>query len=88
MKINTPSVSLSNMEIVQFGINNDKETTGHKLQGMLENCLCALDYNYGTENWIYVILSRVREMKEFYFILKLDKNKLKKNTVSFTEISD
>ena len=60
VKINTPSVTLSNMKIFQFGINNNREITGHKLQGMLKNCLFAVDYNYGTENWIYVILSRVR----------------------------
>ena len=37
-----------------------------------------MDYNYWTENWIYVILSRVREMKGFYSFKKLGNNKLKK----------
>ena len=53
------------MKIVQFGINTNRATTGHKLQGMSKNFLFAMDYNYSTENWIYVILSRVREMKGF-----------------------
>ena len=67
------------MKIVQFGINNNIATTGHKLQVMSNTCLFAVDYNYGTENWIHVILSRVREMKGIYSFKKLDKNKLKKS---------
>ena len=65
MKLNTPSVSLRNMKIVWFGTNNNRATRGHKLQGMSKNSLFAMDYN-GIEMWIYVILSRVREMKGFY----------------------
>ena len=65
------------MKIIQFGINNNRDTTGHKLQGMSKSCLFAVDYDYRTQNWIYVILSRVRDMKGYCSYNKLDISKLK-----------
>jgi hypothetical protein len=43
--------------IVQFPINNDLATTGHKLQGMTKKFLIVSSINYNTINWIYVVLS-------------------------------
>ena len=51
---------------------------GHKLQGTSKSCLFAVDYDYCTQNWIYVILSRVREMKGYFAYNKLDTSKMKK----------
>ena len=39
LKIITPSVTLMNMEIIQFGVSNNRATTGHKLQEMSKKCL-------------------------------------------------
>ena len=63
---------------MQFGINNNTATTGHKLQGMSKDSLFTVDYDYGTENWIYVLLSRVNEMKGYFSYKQLDINKLRK----------
>ena len=78
VQIKAPNLTLNNMKIFQFGVNNNRATTGHKLQGMSKDCLFAVNYNYGTENWIYVILSRVREMNGFFSYKKLEISKLKK----------
>jgi hypothetical protein len=43
--------------IVQFPINNDLATTGHKLQGMTKKFLIVSSITYNTINWIYVVLS-------------------------------
>ena len=32
VKISAPKVTLSNMKIIQFGINDNRANTGHKLQ--------------------------------------------------------
>ena len=62
----TTNVTLSNMKIIQFGINNNRATKGHKFQGMSKSCLFAADYDYYTQNLIYITLYRVREMKEYF----------------------
>ena len=61
LKISTPNFTLNNMTLIQFRVNNTRATTGHKLQGVSKNCSFAVDYNYRTQNWIHVILSRVRK---------------------------
>ena len=77
VQIKAPNVTLRKIKIIQFGINNNRATIGHKLQGMSKSCLFAVDYDYRSQNWIYVILSRVRDMKGYCSYNKLDISKLK-----------
>ncbi len=56
-------VNLPKSEFTQFPILLDLATTGHKLQGMTKKHLIISSFNYGTANWIYVVLSRVTSIK-------------------------
>ena len=49
----------------QFPIVSNSATTGHKLQGSTVSNLLVNDWFYGN-NWIYVVLSRVRTAKGLY----------------------
>ena len=40
---------LGKTKIIQFPINNDLATTGHKLQGMTKQCLVVSTLNYSTQ---------------------------------------
>ena len=53
------------MKGVQLPVISNGVTTGHKLQGCTLLILVVLELFYG-QNWIYVILSRVRTMKGLY----------------------
>jgi hypothetical protein len=46
---------------MQFSINNDWASTGHKLQGMTKQYLIVSQLNYSTPNWIYVVKERMEE---------------------------
>jgi hypothetical protein len=48
--------------------------TGHKLQGMTEKKLIISSLNYGTANWIYVVLSGVASIKSLYLLQPLKLN--------------
>ena len=61
--------------MTQFGVNSNIATTGHKLQGMTENQLIVSSWMYSTRNWVYVVLSRVKELKGLFILKKLDPEK-------------
>jgi hypothetical protein len=65
---------LSKCIINQFPINNDLATTGHKLQGKTKKNLVVSELNYGTTNWIYVVLSRVTTLSGLFLLQPLRKN--------------
>ena len=65
---------LSKCIINQFPINNDLATTGHKLQGKTKKFLVVSELNYGTANWIYVVLSRVTTLSGLFLLQPLRKN--------------
>ena len=44
------------VKIIQFGVNSNKATTGHKLQGVSLDRMVVRSWNY-TTRWIYVVLS-------------------------------
>ncbi len=69
-------VNLPRTKLTQFLILLDLATTGHKLQGMTKNHLIVSSLNYGTANWIYVVLSRDTSIRGLYLLnpLKLDFN--------------
>lgn len=74
MNGNRQHITLEELEIVQFPMNLDEATTGHKLQGMTKSVLEIADYNYG-ENWIYVAMSRVRTSKGLFLFKRLNRSK-------------
>jgi hypothetical protein len=67
-------IPLDSLEIIQFPINLDDATTGHKLQGMTKSVLDIADFNYG-ENWIYVACSRVRTSNGLFLFKRLNRSK-------------
>ena len=56
-------------------VNCNIATTGHKLQGMSKDALIVNSWGYGFENWVYVVLSRVRTRSGLFLNKKLDKKK-------------
>ncbi len=59
---------------MQFPINNDLTTTGHKLQGMTKQYLIVSQLNYSTPNWIYVVLSRVTSLDGLFLLQPIKEN--------------
>ena len=51
------------VKILQFGVNSNKATTGHKLQGVSLNRMVVRSWNHRTLHWIYVVLSTVKSME-------------------------
>ena len=71
---------LKKVIITQIPINMNGATTGHKLQGMSVDKLLVVLWSF-MENWIYVVLSRVRTLKGLYLLKPLPKNSLEKFVV-------
>ena len=65
----------ANVKMIQFGLNSNKATTGHKLQGVSLNRMVVRSQDYDTENWIYVVLSRVRTLAGLFICEKLNDTK-------------
>ena len=64
-----------NVKIIKFGVNSNKGTTGHKLQGVSLNRMVVRSWNYRCNNWIYVVLSRLRTLNGLFLCEKLDDTK-------------
>ena len=64
-----------NVRIIQFGVNPNKTTTGHKLQGVLLNRMVVRSWSYTFPNWVYVALSRVRTFEGVFICEKIDESK-------------
>ena len=64
-----------NVKMVQFAVNSNKATTGHKLQGVTLKKMVVRSWNYRTPNWVYVVLSRVRSFKGLFICEKLNEEK-------------
>ena len=84
MKINNMQHKVG-AKIIQFGVNSNKATTGHKLQGASLNKMVVRSWEYGIPNWIYVVLSRVRSLKGLFICEKLDYTKKKISGSKVTE---
>jgi hypothetical protein len=61
-------IKLSKCKILQFPLNNDLATTGHKLQGMTKKIMIVSQFNYSCPNWIYVVLSRVTTLDGLFLL--------------------
>ena len=67
-------VKFGNVKVSQIPVNCNIATTGHKLQGMsLDNLVVnSWTWDYKFENWVYVVLLRVRKRAGFGLNKKLD----------------
>ena len=63
---------LKKIRVTYIPINCNISTTGHKLQGATLNSLVVNSWAYGCPHWVYVVLSRVRELKNLVLNEKLD----------------
>ena len=68
----TVPTKIKGLSMLQFPVNSNIATTGHKLQGQTKQNLVIGSWNYRCRNWIYVVLSRVTTMKGLYFTEELD----------------
>ena len=62
------------VKMVQFGVNSNKATTVHKLQGVSLNRMVIRSWSYKFPNWIYVALSRARTLSGLFICEKLNEN--------------
>ena len=65
-------IKLGKVKVTQLPVNCNIATTGHKLQGMSKDTLIINSWGYGFENWVYVVLSRVRTRVGLILNAKLD----------------
>ena len=65
-------IKLGKVKVTQLPVNCNIATTGHKLQGMSKDTLIINSWGYGFENWVYVVLSRVRTRAGLILNAKLD----------------
>ena len=61
----------------QFPINISHARTVHKLQGRTITYLLISSWNYGMENWMYIVLPRCRTLDGLHTRLALDQVKTK-----------
>ena len=67
-------------------VNCNIATTGHELQEMSNDALIVNSWGYGFENWVYVVLSRVRTRSGLFLNKKLNlkkKFKVPENLLNF-----
>ena len=62
------------MKALQLPVISNTATTGHKLQGASVDNLFIHSWRYGSNNWVYVVLSRVRTMDGLFFRHELETN--------------
>ncbi|KAL7525569.1 hypothetical protein ACHAWF_001422 [Thalassiosira exigua] len=67
-------IRVGNVRITQIPVNSNIATTRHTLQGMSKDTLIVNSWSYGFENWIYVVLSRVRTLSGLFLCKPLDLN--------------
>ena len=60
------------IRITYLPINCNISTTGHKLQGKTLNHLVINSFAYQCTHWLYVVLSRVKELNNLVLNEKLD----------------
>ena len=63
---------LENIKMTYLPINCNISTTGHKIQGKTLDHLIVNSWAYGCTHWVYVVLSRVRQLKSLVLNEKLD----------------
>ena len=66
------NVILKNIKMTYLPVNCNISTTGHKLQGKTLNHLVVNSWAYKCTHWVYVIMSRVKKLKNLVLNAKLD----------------
>ena len=80
--------NLASMTATQFPLISNSCTTGHKLQGYTAVSLLVNNWEY-TQNWAYVVLSRVKTMAGLYLRQPLTENlKKPRSTISVRMLDD
>ena len=74
---NLGSTVMKSQKIEQLDVLSGSASTGHKLQGQSKDALIVVDWTYKIDNWIYVVLSRVRTMNGIFFMQPIDPEKIK-----------
>ena len=69
------NIKINDLCIKQLSVNSNIATTGHKLQGKTLSNLVINSWNYCVQNWVYVVLSRVKTLSGIVLNQKLDENK-------------
>jgi len=67
----------STLKLTQFPININVGTTCHKLQGATKSFLVITEFDYATENWIYVALSRVKTLSGLFLLKPINFQKIR-----------
>ena len=65
------NMMLNKIRITYLPINCNISTTGHKLQGKTLNQLVINSFAYQCTHWVYVVLSRVKELNNLVLNEKL-----------------
>ena len=63
---------LKNVKVTYLPINCNISTTGHKLQGKTLDHLVINSFAYKCTHWVYVVLSRVKQLINLILNQKLD----------------
>ena len=63
--------NFTNLKMMQFPVNSNIATTGHKLQGQTKKALVVGSWFYGCPNWVYVVISRVKTLSGLFITEKL-----------------
>ena len=62
------------IKAIQFPVVSNNATTGWKLQGSSVQNLYIKEWNISCKNWIYVMLSRVRNRKGLFLESRISEN--------------
>ena len=66
---------IDKIKVTNFQINSSISTTGHKLQGKTLDNLVVNSWGYRCAHWVYVVLSRVRQLNNLVLNVRLDPNR-------------
>ena len=69
------TLSIRGIKMEQLPMNDNIATTGHKLQGATLTNLIVKSWDYKVTNWIYVVLSRVKQLTGLVLCQPLDENR-------------
>ena len=62
---------IKDLKMTKFQVNSNIATTGHKLKGQTKQCMIIGKWNYRCQNWVYVVLSRVKTLNGLLLTNKL-----------------
>ena len=84
------NITLDSIKITYLPVNCNISTTGHKLQGKTLSHLVVNSWAYKCTHWVYVVLSRVKNLNSLVLNTKLDTErsyKAKKELLTWEQIT-